>query len=313
MDELKKELYEEQEGLCGLSGKELPDNTALFDKERLVERFKGGTYSPDNRRVVDPIEHMKRHGIYRERPEELAELKTMVDDREQFMKLVFKINNQLLAYKRGTDEANSETEVSLQETIEAIKPVLETKEKLIEKWVREHRKENPFLNAMMDIKGMGTQTAAYLLAYIDLKKANHASSLWAYVGFDKPAKDRYTKGEAGGGNKRLRTALHRWEETQIKCRSPYRDVYDRTKAKLEVSYKMVWSRNTQGKWVYVEWCATKPCHRHGAAMRAMAKHLLADYWFVGRTMLGLDTTPLYAVAQLGHSTVISPEERGWVY
>ena len=62
------------------------------------------------------------------------------------------------------------------------------------------------------------------------------------------------------------------------------------------------------------WCETKPGHRDGAALRDVMKHFLADYWYVGRTLSGLPTTPLYPEAMLGgtHRTIM-PEERGWKY
>ena len=41
----------------------------------------------------------------------------------------------------------------------------------------------------------------------------------------------------------------------------------------------------------------------------MMKHFLADYWFVGRTLKGLSTDPLYAEAILGHTGIINPRER----
>jgi len=94
-------------------------------------------------------------------------------------------------------------------------------------------------------------------------------------------------------------------------KSPYRLVYDRTKQRLAVSEKITTSCNTQGKPVECMWKDTKPCHRHGAALRAVMKHFLADYWFVGREILGLPTRPLYVQEQLGHTGIVQPRERGW--
>jgi hypothetical protein len=93
----------------------------------------------------------------------------------------------------------------------------------------------------------------------------------------------------------------------------YREVYDRTKLRLSVSEKVVKTRNTQGHLVESAWKDTKPSHRHGAALRAVMKHILADYWLVGRTLLNLSTVPLYAEAMLGHTHIIDPEARGWKF
>jgi hypothetical protein len=74
------------------------------------------------------------------------------------------------------------------------------------------------------------------------------------------------------------------------------------------------SYGTDGKKSEMKWKDTKPSHRHGAALRAIMKHFLADYWMVGRTIAGLETSALYPEAMLGgtHRTIM-PEERGWVY
>ena len=74
------------------------------------------------------------------------------------------------------------------------------------------------------------------------------------------------------------------------------------------------SRNTQGKLIECMWKDTKACHRQGAAKRKVMKHILADYWMVGRKWMGLPINPLYAEAILGmdgHKT-IDPVTRGWV-
>jgi len=50
-----------------------------------------------------PITHMKRHGNYRQRPEDLEHLKALVDHRTQILRIRLKVENQLRAYKRRTD------------------------------------------------------------------------------------------------------------------------------------------------------------------------------------------------------------------
>jgi len=206
--------------------------------------------------------------------------------------------------------------------------------------VGEYAKVDGFAAAALGVRGVGPMTVAYCLVNIDLAgkrveldedgnkkkdkkgefiltdvdKSRHASSLWAYAGLDKPSHDRYTKGKTSGGNKALRAILWNMAESQVKCGGAYREVYDRVKARLSVSEKVVKSRNTQGKLVECEWRNTKPCHRAGAALRAVMKHFLADYWYVGRTLLGLPTDCPYAEAILGgNHRMIMPEERGWIY
>lgn len=336
-EKIKAAKIAAQGGLDALTGAPLPERLSLVDTHRLVPKAAGGQYDGENYIVTDPVEHMKEHGIYRERSEQLDAIKSMMDDRRQIMKLTMKIQNQLLAYERQVDTMNDMTAAWLRTQLEHVKEQLAAREKIIEKAVKEYAKVDRVTAVTLAVKGVGPITVANLITYIDLagvhgetmvrggkeipnpragqEKCRHASALWAYAGFDKPSHDRYTKGTASGGNKTLRTALYVWASVQIKQGGPYREVYDQVKTRLENSEKVTQTRNTQGRLVEAAWKDVKPGHRHGAAMRAMMKHFLADYWFVGRTILGLSTSPLYAESMLGHDghRTISPKERGWAY
>lgn len=288
---------------------------SLVDTHRLTPKHEGGQYIDGNVVLSDPVEHMKEHGTYREREKDLEVIKSLIDDRRQVMKLVMKIQNQLLAYTRDVDKMNEITKNWLEEQLQSVKEELKTREKHIVKVIKEYAKIDKLTAATLSVKGCGPITVANMLTYIDLEKARHASSLWAYTGLDKPSYERYEKNVAGGGNKTLRTALYVFACVQIKSPgSAYREVYDRTKTRLENSDKITKSKNTKGKWIECAWKDTKPSHRHGAAIRAIIKHFLADYWMVGRTIKGLPTDPLYAEAVLkGNHRTIMPEERGWKY
>lgn len=308
---LKKKAETRQNGKCALTGKKLPKKYYLYDTDRKTPKAEGGIYTDDNTRAVDPVAHMERHGNLRLRDAELDELKALVDDREQIMKLRNKIANQLRAAKRRTDILLSETIEFLEEELKKVEPVLRDRTRRVDRWVKNHKTEDALIEAAMGVFAVGENTVAYCTAYIDLNKANHPSSLWAYTGLDKPSHARYTKGQPSGGNGSLRCALWNMAKTQVRLNGPYHIVYDNTKKRLAASKKLTKSRNTQGKLVEVMWCDTKPCHRDGAAIRAIMKHFLADYWMVGRTLLGLPTEPLYVEAVLGHSTIVRPEQRGW--
>ena len=288
------------------------DNPSLIDTHRHTPKAEGGDYTPENYTIMTPPDHMRQHGNYREREEWMEVLKAAVDQRRQVINLHNKANNQLLAYKRRSDHLDQATVKWLEEQAKHLKKELGKFNRRVEKAVKDYGKVDKLAEVALNVHGIGPLTIAQCLVYIDLGKARHASSLWSYVGLDKPSHERYAKGEAGGGNKTLRTALYTMADSQIKSRGPYREVYDRTKARLEQSEKITSSRNTQGKLVEVAWKDAKPCHRHGAAIRAMVKHFLADYWFVGRELFGLENGPCYAESQLGktHKTV-SPRERGW--
>jgi hypothetical protein len=294
-----------------LSAEKLGVDTKLFDTDRINPKAQGGIYTEDNTRVLTPRSHMERHGNLRVLTPEIEQLKILIDDREQIKKLLYSLTNRLLAAKRMTDHMDPITKEWIDNQVEVIESQLHLQDKRIDKHIR--GLDLPIVRSMRALKGLGTITMAYLLVYIDITKAEHASALWAYVGLDKASHERYTKGESGGGNKTLRTVLWTWADSGIRSKSSYREVYDREKLKLENSMKFTKSRNTQGKLIECMWKDTKPCHRHGAGMRKMIKHFLADLWFVWRKTEGLPTTPLYVEAVLGHTGIIRPEERGWVF
>lgn len=285
----------------------------MVDTHRKRPKRKGGTYQDENVEILSPRDHMAEHGTLRVREEWSENLKSAVDQRRQVMKVWNKVNNQLLAYTRHTDsKPNPEAVKWLEEQSAVLKTELDRHSKLVAKAMQDFATMDAFSRVALAVPSIGPLTVAQCLVYIDLSKARHASSLWAYVGLDKPSHARFEAGKASGGNRTLRTALYLMSDSQIKGRGPYREVYDRVKARLEISEKLVKSRNTQGHLIEIAWKDAKPCHRHGAALRAVMKHYLADYWFVGREMLGLENGPCYAEAMLGgnHKTV-NPRERGW--
>lgn len=286
-------------------------NPSLLDVHRPLPRAKGGTYTSENTVVLLPVEHMQEHGIHRERDAWHNELKALMDSRSQTMKTALKLNNQMLAIQRGTDHPNADDMA----WVAGMQEQAAKREKQITRQVEKHLRTatDPTVLSAMGVVGMGPMTVAGLTAYVDIEKARGASSLWSYVGIDTAAHARYTKNEAGGGNKTLRTIMWNCANSMTKNRNcPYREVYDRTKARLEVSEKSTKTR-VAGKTGTVEmpWSQVSAGHRHGAALRAVMKHVLADYWFVARDYAGLDTRPLYVEEKLGHAGIIRPADRGW--
>lgn len=310
---MKVAIAVEQEGIDILTGETLDQDPSLNDTDRIQPKADGGTYvARNNVRVLTPVSHMARHGNLRERTSTLDELKSIFDDRVQMMKLLLKENNQLLAYKRRTDHPHPETAAFLEAHLEPIHKRLAEIDRALVVALKAY--PDKFTQTALKVKGLGPISVVALTVYIDLNKAATPSSLWKYVGLHAASHERYVKGEAGGGNKTLRTVLYNTACVMMKLgEGGYRDVYDRTKLRLSQSEKVAKTRNTEGKLIELPWRETKPSHRHGAALRAIVKHLLADYWLVGRTMAGLSTTPLYVEAMLGHTHIISPRERGWVY
>lgn len=284
---------------------------SLLDVHRPTPRCEGGRYTPDNMKVLVPVEHLIEHGNYRERPDGLAALKALMDSRAQTLKTSLKLNNQMLAIRRGTDHPN-EDDVAW---VADMQKQAAAREAAIKRQIEAHirKSDDPAMLSAMGVVGMGPMTVAGMVAYIDIEKANSASAVWAYTGLHTSAADRYTKNVKSGGCKALRTIMWNGAVAMTKNRkSPYRDVYDRTKARLQVSEHITRTR-VAGKTGTVEmaWKDVSDGHRHGAALRAVMKHVLADYWFVARAYAGLETRPLYVEEKLGHTGIIRPEERGW--
>lgn len=287
-------------------------NPSLLDVHRTVPKTKGGKYVPGNVKVLPPVEHMKEHGIYRERPEQFERLKAIMDERNQMLKTKVAMSNRLLASKRGTDLLDPETIELIESTIKTYSKALKQFEKKVEKHLK--KMNLPIIDKMLEIEGVGYIAVGQILRYVDITKADNASSLWKYVGYDKPKYKRYEKGVAGGGNKTLRSALYVMADVFIKLRNSYRDVYDDAKLKYQNSNKLTMTKlagQKKGEMTEMAWKDVSDGHRHGAAIRKMMKHFLADLWYVWRTLEGLPTRSLYAEEQLGHTGIIRPEERGW--
>lgn len=308
---IKALLAETQGQLDVLTGRPLQGEGELIDTDRITPKANGGTYDDlTNVRVLNPRSHMERHGNLRRRSSQLDEIKSAFDARQQLLRLRVKIENQKRAWARGTDHERPDVADMFDEQLDSLVRPLAKLEREIKGLIEAY--EDPLAQVALDVPRIGPITVCGLTVYIDLEKAPHASSLWRYVGYDRPAHERYEKGRSGGGNKTLRTIMYNCAMAMVRdVDSPYRSVYDRDRARRDQSEKLVKSRNTQGNMVTVAWKDTKASHRHGAALRLVAKHILADYWFVGRTLRGLPTSSPYAHAQLGHPHVINPRERGW--
>lgn len=313
---LKKVIGDEHGYECYICGREITEEEiekGLIDTDRLIPKAEGQGYEIDITRLACPQCHMKRHGTHRIRPEDLGLLKIAIDDREQWLKLKNKIENQLRAYSRQTDEYSEITKYQLEEMLPGLKEKLAQRTKLIEAWIKEHKEEG-IIKSALNVKGLAALTIAYFVTYFVPEKAKHRSSFWKYIGLDRPSHERYTKGETSGGNKRLRTAVWRCIDSMWKNRDcPYREIGDRVKERLSISEKVVSSRNTKGILVTLPWKETKKCHRHGAAYRKMMKELVGDYWVVARKFLGLPTDNTYAVDMLGHEQQTDPRDRGWLF
>lgn len=289
----------------------------LVDVHRKRARKDGGRYVEGNVVVIDPVEHLKEHGNHREREEFIEKLKTLVDDRYQMVKYKVKLSNQLDANKRRTDTLLPESIEFYEQRLKEANSHIAKKTKAIEKLIRSS--DLPIVEAALKIPCVGPMTVAVILAYVDIKKARYASSLWAYAGLHKPSYQRRDKNKDNqDGHMVLRNALFTMAESfwkgKTKYRNAYVEIWENEKLKLEASQKITKTRLAGKQGIYEKkWCDVSPGHRHSAGRRKMIKHFLADMWKVWRTLEGLDTPMLYPEAKLGHKGIVTPEERGWVY
>ena len=296
------------------AAKKINIKASLLDAHRIIPKTEGGIYEDGNVDVIHPVKHMEVHGNLRIREEQLEVLKSLVDAREQLRKTVNGNNNRLLAVERETDRLDEDTKQFLIENNALVNKRLGKQDRIILKHLKGMQDNYPIIESSLSIMGIGAITVAYLLTYVDITKARYASSLWSYVGWHTASHERYTKGKSGGGNKTLRTVLYTTGTSIEKNRkSPYREIYENEKLKLSASKKVTKTRTTQRKLVEAMWKDTMASHRRGAAIRKMMKHFLADFWYVWRTMEGLETPNLYVEEKLGHKGIVRPEERGWVF
>lgn len=309
---LKEATRERQDGRSFVSGEVLPEDTSLFDTHRPITKSEGGDYTPDNTKVVLPTEHQAIHdNLPRIDSPALVELRATMEDYRTCVKTRIKINNQKLASARRVDDLTPEIEEMFDGLMEVVEKSEAYFKKKGEKQVKEI--EMPIVKAMMNIKGVGPIIAAEIITKIDIRLARSASSLWDYVGYAGPSKDRYQKGVKGGGNKHLRSVMYNLGSCLLRCANEdYTEIYHRRKAKTSASEKTVMHKNRrQDSLTETAWKDVNPGRRHNDALRVMVKHFLADLWFVWRTLEGLDTKPVYAEAQLGHRGIVRPFERGW--
>ena len=240
-------------------------------------------------------------------------LRALIDGREQIRKSVIRTENQLRAAKKN-DNLLPETIEWLKQTHDNSREELKKYTKHLSKVISENRSSIPFIDAGMDVRGVGPVTIAYLYAYLDPYKAEHPSSFWKYCGYHCSATDRYKKGVKGGGSKTMRTILYNFGSTQIRQKGAYIDIYNQAKAHYESSDKIVKTYKKGGQLVELPWKEVSSAHRHMASMRKMIKHFLADAHIVWRDLENLPISKPYPIEHCeGNHNYIHPVERGWYY
>ena len=148
------------------------------------------------------------------------------------------------------------------------------------------RDEPIYADFLQDINGIGHILAGGLIAWIsDIGRFATISKLWAYSGMhvvDGKAPTR-KKGESINWNSTLKSHLWKTGECFVKCKSRYRDLYDK--------YREIEDKNHP---------ELSKLHRYNRAKRKVVKVFLSHLWVRWRELEDLPVSKPYAEEYLGH-------------
>lgn len=222
----------------------------------------------------------------------LTGLRELVDFRQQLQKTRIQMSNRLSAVERGVDTSHDNDALLLwREAFDDLESGVEAD---IERRLKDV--EWPIFDAVVGLKGIGTISAAKVLADIDIARANTISALWRYAGYGvrEGQRERLVKGEKAHFNRRLKIACRLIGESFLKSRSPYAEIYYSAKQHYAATHP--------------DWT---PAHAHNAALGKMIKLFLSHLWLVWRELEGLPTREPYASEHLRHENIMRPESFGW--
>jgi hypothetical protein len=192
-------------------------------------------------------------------------------------------------------------------------------EKEIRNRMHENYKDDPLYRWLRGIRGIGPVLAGGLISGIDIRKAEHVSSLWKYFGYHVVNGEAVKKrrGEKLGFNPDMRTLGYKIADSFVKHRTPvYRQIYEERKKKAmeKLHHPEINPENCPKYEKCMEELKRKaartgrkvkkpPCakHIHLRACRETVKEFLRHLWVKWRTMEGLPVSKPYAVQILGHS------------
>jgi len=296
INELKELKIAEQGGVCAITGELLPADLSLVDIDRIVPRTEGGKYVLDNVRVITAKAHALRHGNKSIEEYDIVGLRTIMDEYRTWQKMRIKINNHFLAAQR-LDIVSDTTEAGFSEILSRAE---DHEEYFKKEGVKHLKKMNlPIIDAMRGVKGVGDITIAEVLSNVNIEKARHVSSLWAYVGYHGDSSNRHQKGVSGGGNKHLRSVMYNLGVGFLRCSNEH--------------YEPLYRARRDYTDALESWDDKPKAQKHLDGIRYMLKHWLADLWYVWRTIEGLTTEPGYVTRLSDTHRWVLPSERGWNY
>ena len=164
-----------------------------------------------------------------------------------------------------------------------------------EEWITEKMatkvKNHPAYWWFSCVKGVGQENIGKILAFIDIKRATHISSLWKWFGYSPNQKRR--KGEKLDFNIKGKSMCWRLAGNLLKAKGKFYDYYLSEKEKFELRCI------NEGKIIKEQKDIKKKDinviskgHIHNYALRKMIKRFLACLWLVWREAEGLPITPI---------------------
>lgn len=220
-------------------------------------------------------------------------VRAIVDLRDRTLqKSRIAFGNRLSAIERGVDVVSDDAKAIIEKWQTRFDDLEAEADKDIAKLV----KHVPIVKELTALRGIGPLLAAKIVSMIDITRADSVSALWRYSGYGvtEGERDRPKAGEPRNYNARLKTTLYLVAGSFLKSSSPYRAIYDSSKAYYEANRP--------------EW--TK-AHIHAASLRRMIKIFLSHLYVRWRTLEGLPVRVPYSHERLGHTSMEEPTAYGW--
>lgn len=233
------------------------------------------------------------------------ELAALVKAREDLIEMRKSVENRLELKKDGSRQNKDNmglASMSIQYYVDLrdlIKGAIKDHEKEILKIVEADPLWKGFLK---DVKGCGPMSAAAIMSQIDIEVSETRTRLYQFCGINpnliygkkkdvkgnivttktKVRGDKKTPGFLVPYNTWLRAKLIGvMAPSMIKSKSPYKDIYDAEKVRLEKSDSLIEGQEKT-------WAEDSKLHRSNAATRKMIKAFLSDLYEAWRQLEGLE-------------------------
>ncbi len=203
------------------------------------------------------------------------ETKYLIDHYYQVQKHRIEMGNQISALQKSGEPTNP---------LDTFFDDMYKIEKNIVKYCQKSLKEHKMYEFLKATKGIGPILGSALVSLIDIKRAEHASSVWKYAGL-APGQKR-VKGKKLDYNPFLKTICWKIGEAFVKTKGEYRKIYDTSKEYYQRKFP---DEKKEGKRTLY----TKG-HIHAMAKRRTVKLFLSTFWAEWRRVEGLEVSVPFA-------------------